>query len=625
MCGLRALQSIGCHTASGGPVSRTGRVGRRKEYAEFLAVAPPKRLGRRVGPVSQLLRHQEYFRPICHRGGTFFPILLNLSIEYPKMYTEYRWNISKRAVKTHMQKLGRKYALVFIILLLFISLFLYIRLFEHYYSSQIGNIENAGLRLKGLIENGIEVRTYSIFSMRNMAEEKLKDLNREFLNRKGNLPFSQHSRFVSLPDNQGYALHFSDDPSSVDWGTITGTGPIPQENSPKAAEMAMAVNLTPLFKSLRERFSDTPSIYYLSLDHFLYLYPPVDSGSFFFSETLYETDSFKKALSDSNPEGNPVWTDVYVSPLGGETIVTVSIPVRMEGRTVGVIGIDINKEGIEENLSWQDIPFTEKHLVLGDLFWGNPRHGHLASIEYDTLPEGKSIRFGKKLVTRYSLSAGSWSLLLETERSRVIGDVILSLAPIILVGLFLLISFILSIKLHNALELVEELSTKDGLTSIWNRRMFDQISEMEYSRLRRKKGTMGLILFDIDHFKHFNDTYGHQEGDRILKKVSRAANEGLKRKTDYLFRVGGEEFAALTAAENEDQLIQEAEILRRTVENLNIANEANTSGILTVSLGTVLVRGEENLGFDRYYQWADMALYKSKNGGRNTVTLSDKG
>ncbi len=524
-----------------------------------------------------------------------------------------------------MQKLGRKYTLVFIILFLFISLFLYIRLFEHYYSSQIGNIENAGLRLKGLIENGIEVRTYSIFSMRNMAEEKLKDLNREFLDRDGSLPFSLHQRFASLPNNQGYVLQFSDDPSSADWGTITGSGPIPLENSPKAAEMAMAVNLTPLFRALRERFTDTPYIYYLSLDHFLYLYPPVDRGTYFFSETLYETDSFKNALSDSNPAGNPVWTDVYVSPMGGEMIVTVSIPVRMDGRIIGIIGIDINKEGIDEILSWQDIPFTERHIVLGDLFWENPKHGHLASLDLDAFPEGKSIRSGKKLVTRYSLSAGSWSLLLETERSLVIGDVIFSLAPIVLVGLFLVISLILSIKLHNALELVGELSTRDGLTSIWNRRMFDQISEMEYSRLRRKKGTMGLILFDIDHFKHFNDTYGHQEGDRILKMVSRSANEGLKRKTDYLFRVGGEEFAVLTAAENEEQLMQEAEILRRTVENLNIANGANTSGILTISLGAVLVKGEESLGFDKYYQWADMALYKSKNGGRNTVTLSDKG
>jgi len=104
-------------------------------------------------------------------------------------------------------------------------------------------------------------------------------------------------------------------------------------------------------------------------------------------------------------------------------------------------------------------------------------------------------------------------------------------------------------------KLIEEISITDGLTSLYNRRHFDNVFEQQIKQSKRDKNLLAFLIIDIDHFKQYNDTYGHQEGDKTLQLVAKALSETLKRPNDYTFRLGGEEFGLLYHIEDIDGAI----------------------------------------------------------------------
>lgn len=158
------------------------------------------------------------------------------------------------------------------------------------------------------------------------------------------------------------------------------------------------------------------------------------------------------------------------------------------------------------------------------------------------------------------------------------------------------------------------LSITDDLTGLSNRRYFDNCFEKEFLRAQRYKNKLTLVIFDIDHFKKVNDTYGHQCGDYILKQVANAALQTF-RKTDTVFRFGGEEFAVILTETDVDRAIIPLERFRKTIETL--ATEYQNDVIdITVSIGACEyndnIKDKEDL-----LRKADEALYDAKNSGRN--------
>ncbi|MFW6254372.1 MAG: diguanylate cyclase [Chitinivibrionales bacterium] len=158
----------------------------------------------------------------------------------------------------------------------------------------------------------------------------------------------------------------------------------------------------------------------------------------------------------------------------------------------------------------------------------------------------------------------------------------------------------------------EDLATLDGLTGLMNHRVFQERIREEIDRARRYRHSLSLVMFDIDHFKKFNDTYGHPIGDEVIKMVSRTIKEMI-RTTDLAFRYGGEEFCLLlpeTAAQNAVTL---AERLRKQIEqNRSVQNLA-----VTISLGVTDLRSGESA--ELLIKRADTNLYAAKQGGRNRV------
>ncbi len=172
---------------------------------------------------------------------------------------------------------------------------------------------------------------------------------------------------------------------------------------------------------------------------------------------------------------------------------------------------------------------------------------------------------------------------------------------------------------------LERISALDTLTQIANRRRFDSALRQEWRRCSRDEAPLSLVFCDIDYFKRFNDTYGHQAGDECLVRVAQAMEETLNRPADLVARYGGEEFIALLGDTRIDGARMLAERMRARVEGLRVENRASGVGLfLTVSLGVASVVPKPAVRPEDLVDLADRALYAAKEGGRNRVVAADE-
>lgn len=168
---------------------------------------------------------------------------------------------------------------------------------------------------------------------------------------------------------------------------------------------------------------------------------------------------------------------------------------------------------------------------------------------------------------------------------------------------------------------LRELSATDGLTLLANRRSFDEALEREWHRATRHGEPVSLIMCDIDHFKPYNDHYGHVGGDHCLQQVATALASGVRQEGAMVARYGGEEFAVILPRTDELRAREVAEGLRRRVEALGIAHAANPNGgRVTISVGISTRTPPQAADFVDLMQSADQALYRAKASGRNAVS-----
>jgi len=164
----------------------------------------------------------------------------------------------------------------------------------------------------------------------------------------------------------------------------------------------------------------------------------------------------------------------------------------------------------------------------------------------------------------------------------------------------------------------------DGLTDLYIHKYFHYRLEKEMDRARRSGQTLSLVIFDIDHFKNFNDLYGHQIGDAALVHISKILRETM-RSTDVLARYGGEEFAAILVPDPKVEQTPEivkgiAERLRKNIETTPLSCKDRQLKI-TISVGTVSWNGEKKVDKDELIKRADVSMYAAKHGGRNRVCV----
>lgn len=175
------------------------------------------------------------------------------------------------------------------------------------------------------------------------------------------------------------------------------------------------------------------------------------------------------------------------------------------------------------------------------------------------------------------------------------------------------------LELEFAYQKVEALSVTDPLTGLANRRRFDQTLNAEWRRALREQNPLSLLLIDADHFKNFNDTYGHPAGDACLKQIADSVVGDVSRATDLACRIGGEEFAILLPNTSGPAARALANHICDSVRSRQIPHTASPREIVTISIGcaTVIPQAGQNSAF--LVDLADQALYSAKRGGRDCV------
>jgi diguanylate cyclase (GGDEF)-like protein len=172
--------------------------------------------------------------------------------------------------------------------------------------------------------------------------------------------------------------------------------------------------------------------------------------------------------------------------------------------------------------------------------------------------------------------------------------------------------------------LLNDLAERDGMTGLYNRRMFDDYMQRLWRQSRREGTDVAIIFVDIDFFKIYNDLYGHQAGDDCLKKVAKCIARGAKRPFDFAARYGGEEFVLVLYGPPDDYARNVPEQIRRDVLDLQIPHGGSHAGKhVTVSVGLSFVTPETGRSLAGAIQTADEALYQAKREGRNRVVFKD--
>lgn len=170
-------------------------------------------------------------------------------------------------------------------------------------------------------------------------------------------------------------------------------------------------------------------------------------------------------------------------------------------------------------------------------------------------------------------------------------------------------------------KIIEDLVVKDPLTGLYNRRYFNEFLPKLLNKYKRDNKPVVLSILDVDYFKLYNDTYGHLKGDDVLKSVAKAISENMKRGSDFAFRIGGEEFCIVFETDSPEKSRSFANMIRESVENLNIEHSLSKHRVVTISMGVVHCISNDFKDIHNLYKYADKLLYDAKESGRNKIVM----
>lgn len=367
-----------------------------------------------------------------------------------------------------------------------------------------------------------------------------------------------------------------------------------------------------------------------------------------------QTDSVKlqhirQAIADKQPikteicnytkDGTPFWNEIEISPIldeRGEALYFVGLLSNITNRRNELEQLKLYAKVVEN--TQQGVIITDK---LAKIIWGNEAFTHTTGY---TLEEviGRNPRIfqsGLHHVTFYKMM---WGTILQTGQwqgeiwnRRKNGEAYAEWINITQItdnqgevtNYVAVFSDITERKrfeqeLRDANEKLRLLSSVDSLTEIPNRRHFDELYQREWCRSMRQAMPLSLIMIDIDYFKVFNDTYGHQEGDECLKIVAQTLSATIKRSNDLVARYGGEEFVVILPQTDLEGAAVVAEKLRKQIEALRITHMySKSSPYVSISLGVACSKPAFSSHPEELIRTADQALYRAKREGGNRVSL----
>lgn len=218
------------------------------------------------------------------------------------------------------------------------------------------------------------------------------------------------------------------------------------------------------------------------------------------------------------------------------------------------------------------------------------------------------------------IAAGGDDYLHKPVSEIVLGAKIRAMQRIVLMRASLLA---LTRKLDAVNQELKHISSMDGLTGVANRRFFDETISVEWRRARRHSNSLALLMCDVDYFKLYNDTYGHQAGDDCLRRIAATISRNTERPPDLVARYGGEEFAVILPETTISGALMVAEKIRQAIHELNIPHVSPSGDRVTISIGIASAAPGFDNPPDDLIHAADQALYRAKHEGRDRVCRAD--
>jgi diguanylate cyclase (GGDEF)-like protein len=475
--------------------------------------------------------------------------------------------------------------------------------------NEIQQIQDQGQKLAASFDHELNVQTVSL---KILAAEAQSVIDGDFISKE-----ITTANLVPVSDHQGFSLSIPEGTGEDQIGNLTGFGEIPIHGSPLAREMDMALSLSPAFEQIIRNNSTLPWVYYTSVHKFIYMYPRVSIDEFFYKDVLLETEYFVIATPKNDPERKLVWSSPYEDQAGAGQMVTVSYPIYEEDQFLGVLSIDILSSDLEWILKSGTLQNINSYLVGPDgediVNSGEKEF----SLDISKFQPGEFSEFDGKFYAIFPLNEVKWAVVLEIDKSQIRLNAVKSSADEIIIFLFVFFCILLILITYHNMRSARFMAIHDDLTGMLNRRSFDELSLKVLQRKAPNNPFLGIAVIDIDHFKQYNDLYGHVAGDEIIRQVAAVLKSCLRNSTDLLYRVGGEEFVIMLILASPGDLQQVLERLVNEVSALCIPHADSSFGHVTVSSGGIVTKFDSVVTIEEVYRKADIALYLAKESGRN--------
>jgi diguanylate cyclase (GGDEF)-like protein len=346
-------------------------------------------------------------------------------------------------------------------------------------------------------------------------------------------------------------------------------------------------------------------------------------------------------------QNQTIVSKVYVDRETLDQTITISSPLYINDELIGVMSVDVFLSNIQQYLKSQIedenvyaylldyegllIAHTSREYLISTNLYTDIKDEVIISYVDEAKLTNKQIRMEYEFENQsirgiiQNIDGTNWYLAVASERGNISNSADLIRSETLIVNVFLIVIILalilMMLRTKNELDKLNKILKKDSerdfLTGLYNRRYLNLYVKDLWSKISLDRN-ISLLMIDIDYFKNYNDTYGHLMGDDVIKEVSNAIHDNI-RKDDILSRFGGEEFLLLLEGVSASKVQDIALKIKKSVSDLNIKNEASSFGFVTISIGVVNVTVGDGYGVKEALDFADKALYKAKSLGRNKV------
>lgn len=426
-------------------------------------------------------------------------------------------------------------------------------------------------------------------------------------------------------------------------GNLSGIGRIPEAGIDRD-EMNLAFQYNQFFNDFYRRLPDLAQVYYISENNFANIYPWVSSEEFAYTEDLKTEEFYQNAIPQNDPLRKPSWSSVYMDHIGKGLVVTLSSPIYDKDSFKGVVSLNFSNVRLSELIDSQYesylIDNTESVIATSHKNKIGPEVTSLKALlsnsqlevsQMENLNKNTVQRLGLYYVYAVDFQKAPWRMFFIVPVVLIVFQSALYTLPVLMMCILFYLTFLqvekrkrTEVLLRNSLReirayqnLLENAAHYDFLTNTFNRRGLKESFTKITAQNEPNRTSISFLLGDVDHFKQFNDTFGHAAGDKVLIEISKLIKESIE-ENDVLCRWGGEEFLIMLVNRTYEQALNVAEEIRRKIEALVISWENGEELKTRITFGVAEhdYKGDINATIKK----ADYALYIAKEKGRNQVS-----